>query len=140
MSQLVKRATRVVAVAVVAAAVAATAAVAYAQRTTELLYTGPSKGKTSVATPVTIPYPTRWEYGRFRYSPLQTDWSWRSGGERVQGDAATIWRKLDGPQRPTAGEIWYGEVVSVLGHQGWEVLVMRDYEGGSEVWFRRPAR
>jgi hypothetical protein len=115
------------------------AAVAFAQRT-ELRYSGPSQGRTNLATPSGNSYPARWEYGRLRYTPLQTDWSWRSGPETIKGDAATLWRKFDGPQRATSGEIWYGELLSVLGQQGWEVMVMRDYEGGSEIWFRRPAR
>ena len=139
MSRVVNRAVSLLAVAVVAAVTAAAAAVAYAQGTTHLNYGGPSKGQTSMA-PVSFTYPTRWEYARFRYGPLQTGWSWRVGGENVQGDAATLWRKLDGPQRTTGGDVWYGEVMSVLGQQGWEVMVMRDYEAGSEVWFRRPAK
>jgi hypothetical protein len=139
MSRFVKRATGIVAVAVVAGLVAAVAAVAYAQNSTELHYTGPHPKSTVMAVPSPA-YPARWEYGRFRYTPNETDWSWRSGQERITGDAVTLWRKFDGPQRTVSGDIWYGEMVSVLGQQGWEVTLMRDYDAGSEVWFRRPAR
>jgi hypothetical protein len=85
-------------------------------------------------------YPTRWEFGRFRYTPSQAGWSWRSGNERVSGDALTVYRKLEGQPRPVADEIWYGEVLSALGQQGWEAFMMRDFDAGSEVWFKRPAR
>jgi hypothetical protein len=85
-------------------------------------------------------YPVAWEYARLRYSPLQTDWSWRSGGENTKGDAGKIYRAVGGPPRPVSNDIWYGEVVSAAGQQGWEVILMRDYEQGSEVWFKRPTR
>ena len=118
----------------------ALAATLVAQRSTAAEF-GNSPTRGAAAPPVAaVAYPARWEYGRFRYSPLQTDWSWRSGGERITGDAVTLYRRLEGPQRPVSNDIWYGEVVSTLGQQGWEVILMRDYEGGSEVWFKRPAR
>ena len=118
----------------------ALAASILAQRSTAAEY-GANASRGAAPAPVaTVVYPTRWEYGRFRYTPNQTDWSWRSGGERITGDAITLYRKLEGPQRPVSNDIWYGEVVSALGQQGWEVQMMRDYEGGSEVWFKRPGR
>ena len=141
MSGLFNRSLATIAIALAAGVVAAVAAVAYAQNTTDMRFGGPHSKSTTNAVPTSgFPYPARWEYGRFRYTPMQTDWSWRSGQDRITGDAVTLWRKLDGPPRTVSGDIWYGEMVSVLGQQGWEVFLMRDYDAGSEVWFRRPAR
>ena len=81
----------------------------------------------------------RWEYARFRYSPSQDDWSWRSGTQKLAGSAMKVYQSFWTP-RPTDGEIWYGEVLSLAGQQGWEVIEMQDFEAGSEVWFKRSAQ
>ena len=96
----------------------ALAAALLAQRSTAAEYATGSPRAAAPGPVAAAIYPSRWEYGRFRYTPLQTDWSWRSGGERITGDAITVYRRLEGPQRPVSNDIWYGEVVSALGQQG----------------------
>jgi hypothetical protein len=82
----------------------------------------------------------RWEYGRFRYSPDNAaEWSWRSGNVKVNGNPKKLYQTFEGPPRTVDGEIWYGEVVSLIGQQGWEAVEFQDYETGSEIWFKRPA-
>jgi hypothetical protein len=82
----------------------------------------------------------RWEYGRFRYSPDNAaEWSWRSGNVKISGNPRKIYQTFEGPPRAVEGDIWFGEVVSLIGQQGWEAFEIQDYETGSEIWFKRLA-
>jgi hypothetical protein len=82
----------------------------------------------------------RWEYARFRYTPLQEDWSWRSGTLKVSGNASKIYYSFAPPPRTADGDIWFGEILSLAGQQGWEIIQLNDHESGSEVWFKRLAQ
>jgi hypothetical protein len=82
----------------------------------------------------------RWEYARFRYTPLQEDWSWRSGTLKVTGNASRIYHSFAPPPRTADGDIWFGEVLSLAGQQGWEIVQLNDHESGSEVWLKRAAQ
>ena len=82
----------------------------------------------------------RWDYARFRFTPLQDEWSWRCGTFKVIGHPSKIYQSFGGPQRPIDGDIWYGEILTLAGQQGWEAFDMHDVEKGSEVWFKRVAQ
>ena len=129
------------AVAVVVAAGIATATAAVAQRAApEARQAGESRGPTVYQTSAAVRTGARWEYARFRYSPGQDDWSWRNGTQKLTGSALKVYQSLGAPPRTVDGEIWFGEIMSLAGQQGWEVMEMQDYEKGSEVWFKRPAQ
>src|SRR5581483_10015859 len=48
----------------------------------------------------------RWDYARFRFTPLQDEWSWRCGTFKVIGHPSKIYQSFGGPQRPIDGDIW----------------------------------
>ena len=129
------------AVSVVVAAGIATATAAVAQRAApEARQAAEGRGPTVYQAGATARTGIRWEYARFRYSPGQEDWSWRVGNQKLSGSATKIYRSFGGPPRNAEGDIWFGEIMTLAGQQGWEAMEMQDYETGSEVWFKRAAQ